>query len=117
MSKRPRDDDAESKSTLLHKMLGKDADTFLSSVWGQKPFVFRATGAIEPPLKNCEDLLAVLRNTKLKNSVDAPSSNTLVMKNGIPSNDEYDSYAAAYLDGCSLVVNHIEVLLSPNDPP
>ena len=95
-------------------MLGDDAAEFFTSTWGVAPKVFRK-GAIKtnPPLHNFEDLLATLQNTTRSDipgttgADAAPASSSLIMQNGCPTT-EYDSFSAAYLDGCSVVVNHME---------
>ena len=74
--------------------------------------MFRNPADNKPPLHNFENLLAVLQNTTLDvpgttGEDAAPAASALVMKDGCPTT-EYDSFATAYLDGCSVVVNHME---------
>lgn len=105
--KRPRE------QSLLHRMLQDDAASFFDDTWGKAPQIFRCKGVEKPPLYNFGDVLAVLKNTcksveGTMGSDAAPSSSALIMKNGCPTKEYGNSFAAAYLDGCSVVVNHIE---------
>ena len=123
--------------TFFQRMLGGKAVAvdFFETKWETTPHVYvnkveAATVSnallLKPPLCNFKGLLAVLKRITMKGkamkgkdtnigtarSPPPPpagpyESSLLVFKNGTPVTT-YDSPSAAYLDGCSLVINHLE---------
>ena len=100
-SKRPRVSLNHERSSALETLLGMKREDFFSQHWEQSPLVCRGgvyRGALEG-LPNWESLLRTL------NACEA--SSVLVLKDQTPTT-EHPSLAAAYLDGCSIIVNHLE---------
>merc|ERR1712100_182939 len=67
---------------------------------GKAPQIFRCKGVEKPPLYNFGNVLAVLKNTcksveGTMGSDAAPSSSALIMKNGCPTKEYGNSFAAA----------------------
>merc|ERR1711871_1274517 len=104
--KRKRDD--VGGEGVLKNMMGTQCsvEKFFQEVWEVQPRVFRRNKAdgVYPPLYQFGELLGVLQNAE---SSQSEQCHALVMRHGCPT-DEYASCASAYLDGCSIVVNHAE---------
>lgn len=79
-------------------------------VWEKEPRVFRQGGphTPKPPLHQFDELLGVLRTAEREGSHESPC-HVLVMRDGFPTAG-YASSASAYLDGCSVIVNHAEAV-------
>jgi hypothetical protein len=86
-----------------------NASGFFASVWGKVPRVYKSANLVHPPFYNFGDNLMNVLETmfRCRGVNENIDSGVLVMKNGCPST-EYSSPAAAFLDGCSLVMNHVE---------
>ena len=112
MVKRKCDDDAlapcvakeaaaTAEESVLRSLLNMPVDTFFVRYWEQMPCrssrADRRLTTTWSGLPDWHSLLSVLRD----------SHDYILFKDQIPTR-EYVSAAAAYLDGCSVVVNHVE---------
>ena len=91
--------------SALSQLLGDDAaDTFFGTCWEKQPLHVSGAQQRLPlwrTLPTFETLLSVLGA--------APTESVLCMKDQHPVTS-YGSHALAYLDGCSLIVNHAETV-------
>ena len=100
--------------SALAQMLAPSSLTpaeFFATVWGAAPRVFRCgERPTQVPLHRFGGgLLAALdAAVALGPPSAARPAGALVMRNGMPTADYAASPHAAYLDGCSIVVNHLE---------
>ena len=96
-------------------------DEFFNSVWEQKPAKFQGTGIESLPKESMlgpDSIAAMLRILEVCDGEFGPllpdGVEWLLFKNKriIPPSI-YTSPFEAYLDGCSVVVNHIEIVYPP----
>ena len=107
MTKRLHDDIADS-SSLLTALLGPASEDWAGH-WECQPLVCPSAASrlpkkLQQDLPSFDNLLAVLSTAKLLGG----NSALLMLKDQHPT-AEYSSPAAAYLDGCSIIVNHSEI--------
>eukprot|EP00933_Yihiella_yeosuensis_P029056 TRINITY_DN22780_c0_g1_i1.p1 TRINITY_DN22780_c0_g1~~TRINITY_DN22780_c0_g1_i1.p1 ORF type:complete len:501 (-),score=101.36 TRINITY_DN22780_c0_g1_i1:235-1710(-) len=133
-SKRKRTDGTASASTVnkgnvvdndsskgLSRLLGSDlnVDQFFSSVWEVSPRLLReASKSAQQSTEKLKgllplgDLLAVLEHAEPE-ARDRPLEVSLLnMKESCPTS-EYPSSYAAYLGGCSVIINHLDKVYQP----
>ena len=99
------DDERTAHNDTLAQLLGCSSSYFFSSHWEKRPF--RCVGCQErlhlwaslPELNRFLSLLVAAQ--------ESPGCNVIMLKDQHPT-EEYASPAAAYLDGCSIIVNHAE---------
>jgi hypothetical protein len=111
--KRSRDDAAASDGTVLSALLGQDEHAFFEHSWETAPA--RCSGAfdrlpseLQAHIPSFDNLCAVLHTAaKVPRDGGGSAASVLCFKDQHPT-AAYSSPAAAYLDGCSLVVNHAE---------
>jgi len=117
---RPVSAEFESESRLdrnpsggLSCLLGPElaVDTFFAQHWEVAPCVLRGAGtAAASEILPWSDLLAML--CALQSGPRAREVEVLVLKDCVPTYD-YPSFHAAYLDGCSVVINHVDKVYAP----
>ena len=106
MKKRQRDADGVATTTLT-AMLGPACDNWAEH-WEHQPLICkgaisRLPSNLQQDLPSFENLLSVLQTAKSHGG----NSSLLMLKDQHPT-AAYSSPAAAYLDGCSIIVNHSE---------
>ena len=106
-AKRPRDGSMTEPTSYLSRLLGMPASDFFSNVWEQKVLSRKAgqdSAKVIASLPTWENLLSVLEDC----AGNGTAADAIVLKDQHPDGS-YRSLAAAYLDGCSIVVNHADL--------
>ncbi|CAE7306547.1 unnamed protein product [Symbiodinium natans] len=85
-------------------------DTFFREVWEKEPRVFHAALAAHPAPLSWEVLDEVLLRTL---APGCPEEAELVVYKDLKPCEDYSSPTAAYLDGASIIVNHVDKLWRP----
>lgn len=104
-----------SASTALGRLLGSSlsVEKFFDSCWETSPRIVRhcpgAASELQSPLLPWAELLPLLRRLRAPEADLPREVEVMVFKDGQPCpRAAYPSCHAAYLDGCSIVVNHLD---------
>ena len=103
-AKRPREAVPPSPSSALAQLVGDPSSVFFDHHWETRPL--RISGA-HRRLTTWHSLPHWPTLLRLLHDADRVASAVILLKDQTPT-DEYASAAEAYLDGCSVVVNHVE---------
>jgi hypothetical protein len=113
LMKRSRSSDCDAKGGALENLVGMGASKFFKTVWEQSPLVARkqelgqGLEELSRGLPTYDNLLGIIDCAcKVDLSTEGPCT-VLMLKDQVPTT-EYPSPAAAYLDGCSIIVNHAD---------